>query len=185
MKQKGFTLIELVIVIIVLGILAATAVPRFINLQLDAKNAALEGLKGAIADAVELSYSKLAIEGLEKEDIFILPGVPNSFPSVEKWCSSCLFTYGYPGSSPMTFESILDHVLLRTSELSDFEASFEVGNSADNSSPSTRGIYFSFPGNFNTATGVGNIITVTNCYVRYIPPTVTEQTYALELVPCE
>ncbi|MDG2667452.1 prepilin-type N-terminal cleavage/methylation domain-containing protein, partial [Vibrio parahaemolyticus] len=47
-KQTGFTLIELVVVIVILGILAVTAAPRFLNLQNDARKARLEGMKGAI-----------------------------------------------------------------------------------------------------------------------------------------
>ncbi|CED62119.1 MSHA pilin protein MshA [Moritella viscosa] len=65
-KQNGFTLIELVIVIIVLGILAATAVPKFINLQDDAKESALKGAEAAIRSAANISYSKSAIDGIEK-----------------------------------------------------------------------------------------------------------------------
>ncbi|QUM78273.1 type II secretion system protein [Moritella sp. 24] len=65
-KQNGFTLIELVIVIIVLGILAATAVPKFINLQDDAKESALKGAEAAIHSAANISYSKSAIDGIEK-----------------------------------------------------------------------------------------------------------------------
>ncbi|MDW3189737.1 type II secretion system protein, partial [Vibrio sp. Vb0932] len=41
-KQTGFTLIELVVVIVILGILAVTAAPRFLNLQNDAREARLE-----------------------------------------------------------------------------------------------------------------------------------------------
>ncbi|MGC3835883.1 type II secretion system protein [Moritella viscosa] len=60
-KQNGFTLIELVIVIIVLGILAATAVPKFINLQDDAKESALKGAEAALHSAANIVFSKAAI----------------------------------------------------------------------------------------------------------------------------
>ncbi|MBA5764340.1 type II secretion system protein [Vibrio sp. 404] len=55
-KPSGFTLIELVIVIVVLGILAVTAMPRLINLQSDARIAALNGLKGGMQSAADMVY---------------------------------------------------------------------------------------------------------------------------------
>lgn len=57
-KQKGFTLIELVAVIVLLGILAATALPRFLNLQGDAKAGVLNGLKAAAQGASTQVYAK-------------------------------------------------------------------------------------------------------------------------------
>lgn len=67
-KQQGFTLIELVVVIIILGILAVTAAPKFINLQSDARASALDGLKGALQGANSLIYSKAALQGLQNSD---------------------------------------------------------------------------------------------------------------------
>ncbi|WP_428463879.1 type II secretion system protein [Photobacterium kagoshimensis] len=67
-RQGGFTLIELVVVIVILGILAVTAAPRFLNLQGDARNAALQGLKGAINGGAGIVYGKAAIAGKESSD---------------------------------------------------------------------------------------------------------------------
>ncbi|QLE87083.1 prepilin-type N-terminal cleavage/methylation domain-containing protein [Shewanella sp. Scap07] len=64
-KQNGFTLIELVVVIIILGILAVTAAPKFINLQSDARASTVQGVKGALQGANTLVYSKAAIQGKE------------------------------------------------------------------------------------------------------------------------
>ncbi|MBE4608071.1 type II secretion system protein [Vibrio navarrensis] len=64
-RQGGFTLIELVVVIVILGILAVTAAPRFLNLQDDARKATLEGLVGAIQGGAGIVYGKAAIAGLE------------------------------------------------------------------------------------------------------------------------
>ncbi|EMV2918185.1 MULTISPECIES: type II secretion system protein [Vibrio] len=85
-RQGGFTLIELVVVIVILGILAVTAAPRFLNLQDDARKAANQGLKGAIDGAAGITYGKAAVEGKESltaegtkvEDITIYLGYPTA-----------------------------------------------------------------------------------------------------------
>ncbi|MCL1057131.1 prepilin-type N-terminal cleavage/methylation domain-containing protein [Shewanella gelidimarina] len=80
-KQNGFTLIELVVVIIILGILAVTAAPKFINLQGDARASTLQGMKAALQGANSLYYSKAAIGGKEK--------------ATEKTVEGAVLNYGY------------------------------------------------------------------------------------------
>ncbi|OZS42356.1 type II secretion system protein [Photobacterium sanguinicancri] len=65
MRNKGFTLIELVVVIVILGILAVTAAPRFLNVQRDARIAALNGFKGAFYAADGIVMSKAMTAGIE------------------------------------------------------------------------------------------------------------------------
>ena len=73
--QKGFTLIELVVVIVILGILAVTAAPRFINLQADARTATLEAVQASMQSAATLVHSKSLIQGNETDAVAADPTV--------------------------------------------------------------------------------------------------------------
>jgi len=82
-EQKGFTLIELVMVIVILGILAAFALPRFADLGGDARQAALEGARGSIKSASSIAHSAFLANGnnpvsLEGTDITLVNGYPQA-----------------------------------------------------------------------------------------------------------
>lgn len=85
-QQKGFTLIELIIVIVVLGILAVTAAPQFINFQSDARASTVEGAKASVQGAMQLAYAKSLIEGEEN----------SATASVETENGVVSTVYGYP-----------------------------------------------------------------------------------------
>lgn len=65
MKKNGFTLIELVMVIVILAILGSVALPKFANLKRDANIAALKAVQGSAASAMALAHAKSVIEGTE------------------------------------------------------------------------------------------------------------------------
>lgn len=62
-QQQGFTLVELVTVLVILGILAAVAIPRYVSYTNEARTAALSGLGGAIRSAVALTQAKYNVVG--------------------------------------------------------------------------------------------------------------------------
>lgn len=96
---NGFTLIELVIVIVILGILSSVAMPQFIDMSKDAKIAALDGTRASLQQAAKGAYLKSVVSGdhkSEKTNLFEING--NYFD----------LKYGYPLAAPELGASVID-----------------------------------------------------------------------------
>lgn len=97
-QQKGFTLIELIIVIVILGILAVTAAPKFIDMQGDARSATLKGMDAALKSAAAMAYSKSIIAGTEK----------NATASLSVNNETINLAFGYPTATANGIGGLID-----------------------------------------------------------------------------
>ncbi|AZQ85767.1 prepilin-type N-terminal cleavage/methylation domain-containing protein [Colwellia sp. Arc7-635] len=116
--QKGFTLIELVVVIVILGILAATAAPKFIDLTGDAKAAVMRGVETSMVSAVSVIHAKAIIDGktsgdqtVEVDDVFYR--LYNGYPAA-RWAGTG------DGSTAANASSILGLLELDSTATGDF-----------------------------------------------------------------
>ena len=114
-SQRGFTLVELVVVIAILAVLAAVAAPRFFSLQSEARKAALNGLRAAVDSASVMANALQSAQSLspnasitvEGNSITMLNGWPNTvgatgLAAVIRFDSAAFQTVG--AASPMTFQ---------------------------------------------------------------------------------
>ncbi len=62
-SNKGFTLIELVIIIVILGILSVVAIPKYVDMQEEAREASIRGALGNMRSAISIQYARNALNG--------------------------------------------------------------------------------------------------------------------------
>ncbi len=172
-ENKGFTLIELVVVIIILGILAAVAVPRFVNLQSEAKTSALQGLKGALASVLSTSHAKLVVKGADKQ-LLNSRTTPKAEEVIEG-CTSCSFGFGYPAPDSRTLSTLVNGISL------EFEDEFVVTAATALGSDSYQA-EITFLDNIDSA---NKKLLTDACYVRYTMSLVGLAEPTIELVACE
>ncbi|WP_300478491.1 prepilin-type N-terminal cleavage/methylation domain-containing protein [Shewanella sp.] len=98
-KQTGFSLIELVIVIVILGLLAATAIPRFLNVTDDAEDASVDGVAGGLSTAVSFVRSQWEVDGRQNSSV-ILDGTSVSLDP----------RFGYPTGTSVTSATAMTNV---------------------------------------------------------------------------
>ena len=96
-KQSGFTLVELVAVIVLLGILAVAALPRFIDLRGDARNGVLQGAVGSAQSAAVQIYAKALIQNSLTAASTVTDGA-----------STVGTVFGYPAANDLANEDISD-----------------------------------------------------------------------------
>lgn len=158
-NNKGFTLIELVVVIVILGILAKVAIPKFLNLSQDAKIASLHGLEATVKSAVNLVYSKSVIRHSEKFFIYAgntLDSYVSTCPSDEVNGNVVCTTYGMPMAAR-------NGILLALQN----DISYKIMSSAGECDSSWNWCYYNLNGSPSGISGSGTIYLAPSNSVGY------------------
>ncbi len=159
MRSQGFTLIELVTVIVLLGILSVIAAPKFINLQTDARNATLKSVSGSIKSAVKMARMQFLMSGadLNKSLNRNSPGFPQA---LKPFCrSGCNYMYGYPQNG-VTILGLMN----------DLDTGDEITYAGTKFTGGDNKYLFAFKDNINNPGSQKPSIKELTCYVYYQAP---------------
>ncbi len=113
-RQSGFTLIELVIVIVILGILAAVAIPKFISLQREARIAVVDSYYSTVRSGANLVFAKMAAAGLHTDNaacVNLASGATNAAQNnavCDVGGEGVNTVYGYPAAAENSLRPLFD-----------------------------------------------------------------------------
>lgn len=112
-KQQGFTMIELIVVIVILGILAATAIPKFLDIQTNARVASINGVRGAMNSAAALAHAAQLVANAASGTAVTLGGtsitMSNGYPTadangIQLATNLSATDFTFSGSAPLLVE---------------------------------------------------------------------------------
>ena len=195
MKEQnvtGFTLVELVVVILLLAVLAVVATPKLLDLKTDARNASLNEVRGQIEGQIALIHGKMILAGLSGRNAARTDPVtgggyygdePASNPFHDICGHDCYFIYGTPSASATTLSSIMpaigqqQDIVFAGYHNNDWVAQGVTGTNIVGT--------FSFRDNVNIVQSRPgqNSLKQNNCYIWYSGAR-QDRSYKIGVVPC-